>query len=94
MGTGQILQKSKVYKDVELSNFALAFNLMDDQQSEEYKFNMNHMSSSYKEWEDGFIIINLLSVSTLHQRCLGEVVFQVGTILKSKTQFLLKETSA
>ena len=73
------MQKSKVYKDVELSNFALAFNLMDDQQSEEYKFKMSHMSSSYKEWEDGFIIINLLSVSTLHQRCLGEVVIQVCT---------------
>ena len=77
MGTGQILHKSKVYKDVEQSNYSLAFNIMDDQQPEKYSFNLNHMSSSHKEWEDCFIIINLLSVSTLHQRCLGEIVVQV-----------------
>ena len=79
LGTGQICDRTEVFKDI---NEAIIFNISGDDTSggnpQVFEFNLSHMSSTFKEWEDGFIIIDLFSVSKISPRqCLGEVVIQV-----------------
>ena len=78
LGTGQVSEWTEVFKDI---NEAIIFNISGDDNSgnpQVFEFNLGHMSSTFKEWEDGFIIINLFSVSKISPRqCLGEVVIQV-----------------
>ena len=84
LGTGQVSEWTEVFKDI---NEAIIFNISGDDNSggntQVFEFNLSHMSSTFKEWEDGFIIIDLFSVSKISPRqCLGEVVIQV--IFESK----------
>jgi len=78
LGTGQVSEWTEVFKDI---NEAIIFNISGDDNSDNhqvFEFNLSHMSSTFKEWEDGFIIIDLFSVSKISPRqCLGEVVIQV-----------------
>ena len=88
LGTGQICERTEVFKDI---NEAIIFNISGDDSTgnpQVFVFNLSHMSSNFKEWEDGFIIIDLFSVSKISPRqCLGEVVIQVIIAAKREERY-------
>ena len=77
-----------MFKDI---NEAIIFNISGDDSTgnpQVFVFNLSHMSSNFKEWEDGFIIIDLFSVSKISPRqCLGEVVIQVIIAAKREERY-------
>ena len=79
MGTGQVMQKSEVFKNVGAS---VALDLLDDQ-PQVFNFDINHLSPNYSKLEDGFLIVNLFTVSKagMSKTCHGELVIQVYTVL-------------
>ena len=90
LGTGQICEKTEVFRDINTE--AIIFSMTGEESMGTplvFEFNLSHMSSSYKEWEDGFIIIDLFSVSKISPRqCLGEVVIQVVFSYRARALFL------
>ena len=72
------MEKTDVFKDI---SEAIVFNVSESDTNASdtvFTFSVRHLATNFKEWEDGFIIINLFSVSKISPRqCLGEVVIQV-----------------
>eukprot|EP00092_Neocalanus_flemingeri_P001115 GFUD01001188.1.p1 GENE.GFUD01001188.1~~GFUD01001188.1.p1 ORF type:complete len:1412 (+),score=425.44 GFUD01001188.1:75-4310(+) len=74
MGTGQVVEHSTVFKDVIRS---IIFELEEEPAPVRFEFNIDHLSSN-KEFEDGFLIVDLFHVNKAGLKLfIGECVSQV-----------------